>query len=169
MRTDASKASNGVVSFQWKQDNSGELLLTKNEQEPLILGFDESEEQFLLKPYTPEQTIYFYKKIREPLLDLFVWVDNRSGSAPVNSGAETEVGSILTVMHGDKIEEIPITLQMLSGQENDTPGNYTCTLTYNGKVLCEDFDLQLTPEESSISKLMTFLKELIDRVLHPGS
>ena len=164
MRTDASKASNGVVSFQWKQDNSGELLLTKNEQEPLILGFDESEEQFLLKPYTPEQTIYFYKKIREPLLDLFVWVDNRSGSAPVNSGAETEVGSILTVMHGDKIEEIPITLQMLSGQENDTPGNYTCTLTYNGKVLCEDFDLQLTPEESSISKLLTIFKELIARM-----
>ena len=84
--------------------------------------------------------IYFYKKIQEPLLDLFVWVDNRSGSAPVNSGAETEVGSILTVMHGDKIEEIPVTLQMLSGQENDTSGNYTCTLTYNGKDLCEDFE-----------------------------
>lgn len=168
MRTDASKASDGIAVFQFEQKKSNELLLTKNEHNTLVLGFDESEDQFLLKPYTPEQTIYFYEKIQEPLFDLFVWVDNRSGSAPVNSGPETEVGSFLTVMHGEKIEEIPVTLQMLSGQEINTSGNYTCTLTYNGKDLCEDFELQLTPEESSISKLLTYLKELIART-SPGT
>ena len=161
MKTDSSESSYGITKFQFEQNKSNELLLAKKAQGKLVLGFDESKEQFLLKPYTPEQTIYFYEKIQEPLFDLFVWVDNRSGSAPVNSGAETEVGSFLTVMHGDKIEEIPVTLQMLSGQEIDTAGNYTCTLTYNGKDLCEDFELQLTPEESGISKLLTFLKELM--------
>ena len=168
MKTDASEASYGIAKFQFEQNKSNELLLTKKAQGKLVLGFDESEEQFLLKPYTSDQTVYFYEKIQEPLSDLFVWVDNRSGSAPVNSGPETEVGSFLTVLHGDKIEEIPITLQMLSGQEHNTPGNYSCTLTYNGKDLCEDFELQLTPEESGISKLLTFLKELIGRIF-PGS
>ena len=91
--------------------------------------------------------------------DILMWTDSKSGECTVGSATDEQVGGTLYIMHEGEIEELPITLEMLSDYEKDVSGKYDCTLEFNGEVVVENYELNVASD--GIRRLIQMLKNLL--------
>ena len=152
MRTCSKDTSAGAAVFRFdnESERSNYLMTThhykdrfkENEYGTFYFTYDNLSDQFVLSNQPEQESVYFYERISEEISDVLMWTDASEGKAHIGDVATEQTGGVIYVMHEGNIEEIPITLGMLSGVE-EVSGKHICTLSFNGKVLSENYELDL--------------------------
>lgn len=153
MRTCSKNTSAGAAVFRFDNESawSNYLMTThhykdkfkENEYGTFYFTYDDLNDQFVLSNQPEKARVHFYGRISEEISDVLMWTDAGTGKAHIGDAATEQTGGVIYVMHEGNVEEIPITLEMLSGFEEDVSGQYICTLSFNGKVLSENYELNL--------------------------
>lgn len=153
MRTCSKNTSAGAAVFRFDNESawSNYLMTThhykdkfkENEYGTFYFTYDDLNDQFVLSNQPERARVHFYGRISEGISDVLMWTDAGTGKAHIGDSATEQTGGVIYVMHEGNVEEIPITLEMLSGFEEDVSGQYICTLSFNGKVLSENYELNL--------------------------
>ena len=170
MRTCSKDTSAGAAIFRFDltQGDSERLLTThhykdefkENENGAFIFTYDEINNQFVLSNQVENRPIYFYGRVTEVIQDVVMWSEAEGGKASVKADVGKETGGTIFVMHKGVIEEIPITMEMLSGYEEGASGKYICSLSFNGQVISENYELEL--RNDWIMRIMQWILELFD-------
>ena len=153
MRTCSKNTSAGAVVFRFDNESawSNYLMTThhykdrfkENEYGTFYFTYDDLNDQFVLSNQPEKAHVYFYGRISEEISDVLMWTDADAGKAHVGDAVTEQTGGVIYVMHEGNIEKIPITLEMLSGFEENVSGKHICTLSFNGEVLSENYELNL--------------------------
>lgn len=93
------------------------------------------------------EELELWKQVKTTGPSVSVSIDETAGAVEKDSAADAETGAILLVVNSDGSHSVlPVTLEMLSGEGLDvtTVGTYSgLTVTYNGTVIAEDFELEV--------------------------
>lgn len=173
MRTCSKDTSSGAAVFRFdhEPESKNSLLTThhykdrfkENENGTFYFTYDDLNNQFVLSNQPERALVYFYGRISDEISDVLMWTDADAGKAHIGDAVTEQTGGTIHVMHEGIIEEIPITLGMLSGFEEDVSGKYMCTLSFNGEVLSESYELDLQKEVNNLfSIIKRFIIELFD-------
>ena len=89
---------------------------------------------------------------------IHAYVTDTKGTIQCGDAGELNGGETITVVTTyvdgtSSNEQVPITTEMLglSVLELNTPGEYTCQLTYSGKVVCDNFVLTITKSDEGMA------------------
>ncbi len=172
IRTGSKETSDGVALFWFDETKEPqENLITShhykmnfkpNENGKFTFGYSESNGLFGVYNTPGETEVYFYERIDKNISDMFIWTEQKLGSAIVGSDEKTEVGGVLHILYENNEQEIPITLSMLEGYDKETPGQYQCSIVFNGEIITEGYELTLVEEPSGISRIFAQLKDFLD-------
>lgn len=168
MRTCSKNTSSGAAVFEFvnEAENQNCLLtmnhyrdgIKENENGKFYLTYDNLNEQFVLSDQHEHSQIYYYGKIEDEVSDVMMWVDNAVGKARIGDETSKQTGGTIFVMHNETIEEIPVTLEMLSGFDENQPGKYSCILSFNGEAICDYYELDWQKEKIN---LFLIIKDLL--------
>lgn len=93
------------------------------------------------------QRIYMYEETTITLENPIVaYMSGKTGSVSKGVGADAGTGSVIYIQNGEQTVTVPVTIGMLSGSfDTNAAGSYAgLTITYAGKVICEDYTLNVT-------------------------
>lgn len=169
MRTCSKDTSSGAAAFWIDGENANSLKTThhfkdvwkENEYGTFSLIYDEDIQEFALSNQSDKAPISFYGRTQEMVSDIVMWTDAEAGEATIESAADELTGGVIYVMHGDQIEEIPITLEMLSGFDENVQGKYHCTVSFNGEVVGDNYELTLKNEGFDLIRILKQIVNLI--------
>lgn len=136
----SSEAERGI-ELKTSEYCNGESVV-QNENGTFTLCYDDTNGKFVLDNTSNGKEIYFYKKSDHIVTDVVFWTGAACGTAYVNSEKTEEIGGTICVMHNGISEEIPITLNMVTGYGNE-PGTYTCNVMFNGEIISEQYELTI--------------------------
>lgn len=151
-------AENGLNLITESYYNDG---VRENENGKYVLNYDELNEQYMLDNSSVGKKIYFYKKTDDIISNIIFWTDAENGTAYVDSDKTTETGGMITVIQGDIVEEVPITLGMLSGYDQATAGIFKCNVSFNGEIISEEYELTIEKNHNMLVQWLLNLKEWI--------
>lgn len=132
--------------------------IKQNEKGTFTLCYDEVNHAFVLDNVSECKGIYFYKRSDKVISDVIFWTKADTGIAYVNSEKMEETGGTIRVMYEDIIEEVPITLEMLTGYEEE-PGVYNCNVTFNGEIVSEKYELTLKNDRITLPQWMLVIQD----------
>lgn len=176
MRLHSSDVSQGSALFSFDKEESFVSSLVseyhynnsirKNENGQFVLFYDEINQIYTLDNTLSGGNVYFYEKSENEISDLIFWTTAEKGKIYVESDLSTETGGSICVIYEDVVEEVPITLEMLSGYDVGKTGTYNCSISYNGETISAEYELVVEEEPLVIVQWLEWIRGLIMKIFY---